>query len=396
MNNITSAFKGSAGLTQDYYEALVTSAMEPYRLAVARAKARKDELSVESAIYTDMGTKLNSLHSAVEALRSGDSSIFDDKTATTGDSTILSATATSSADDAVYDINVTQMAAAHRIRGDQQVSQTTGLGYAAGSFIINGVSISIDDDASLNDIRDAINDTVATAIEDETITEEAGFTATIIDKQLVLTANSTGEDFELTITDTDGKLNEIGMFNHAALQEAQNAQFTINNIPVIRNSNTGLDDVIEGVTLNLAGEGETTLTVAPNESGAQTAISTFISRLNDLTTWLNSKTGVRENSDGTYTRGALADDNSIKGLRRQLVQKTFGTWADAPEGSTYTRLDQLGIELGDNLSASLADSSKLSTALSTNYSEVVSLFEGIMEKVQDLIDPYTEGTDTRI
>lgn len=396
MNNITSAFKGTAGLTQDYYEALVTAAMEPYRLSVARAKARKDELTVESAVYTDMGTKMESLHSAVAALREGDSSIFDQKTATSGDSSILSASATSSASDAIYDINVTQMAAAHRIRGDRQTSQTTGLGLGAGEFTINGVDVSIGANASLNDIRDAINSAVATAIDDETIEEEAGFTATIIDKQLVLTANSTGEDFELAITDTDGLLDSLGMFDHPALQEAENAIFTVNNIEVTRNSNSDIDDVIEGVTLNLAAEGETTLTIAPNNSGVQAAISTFISRMNDFTSWLNAKTGVRENSDGTYTRGVLSNDNTIKGLRRQLVQKTFGTWSDAPEGSTYTRMDQLGIELGDNLSVSLADSSKLTTALANNYSEVVALFEGVMERVQNLIDPYTEGTETRV
>lgn len=405
MNNITSAFRGSAGLTKDYYEALVTATMEPYRLVVARAKARKDEITVESAVYTDLGTKLNSLQNAVKALRDGDSSVFDQKVATSGDTSIVSASATSSAGNAIYDINVTGLAAAHRVRGDQQGSVTADLGLAAGSFTINGVSISIDANASLNDIRDAINSTVETAIDDETISEEDGFSATIIDRQLVLTANSTGEDFALTVdADTDGLLESLGVwtgggvnnFKNTALQDAQNATFTVNNISVSRNSNTGIDDVIDGVTLNLSKEGETTLTVGANNSGVQTAISTFISRLNDFNSWMASKSGVRENSDGSYTRGVLADDNTLKGLRRQLIQKTFNTWSDAPTGSTYTRMDQLGIELGDGLSISLADSSKLTTALSTNYSEVVALFEGVMDRVQDLIDPYTEGTNTRV
>jgi flagellar hook-associated protein 2 len=405
MNNITSAFRGSAGLTKDYYEALVTATMEPYRLVVARAKARKDEITVESAVYTDLGTKLNSLQNAVKALRDGDSSVFDQKVASSGDTSILSASATSSAGNAIYDVNVTGLAAAHRVRGDKQGSVTADLGLAAGSFTINGVSISIDANASLNDIRDAINSTVESAIDDETISEEDGFSATIIDRQLVLTANSTGEDFALSVdADTDGLLGSLGVwtgggvnnFKNAALQDAQNATFTINNISVSRNSNTGIDDVIDGVTLNLSKEGETTLTVGANNSGVQTAISTFINRLNDFNSWMASKSGVRENSDGSYTRGVLADDNTLKGLRRQLIQKTFNTWSDAPEGSTYTRLDQLGIELGDGLSISLADSSKLTSALSTNYSEVISLFEGVMDRVQDLIDPYTEGTTTRV
>lgn len=405
MNNITSAFKGTAGLTQDYYEALVAASMEPHRLAVQRAKTRKDTLSVETAVYTDLGTKLNSLNSAIGALRQGDSSIFDEKKVTSGNSSLISASATSSAADAIYDINVTQLAQAHRVRGDRQSSSTGDLALGAGSFTINGVDVTIADGASLNDIRDAINTAVATAIEDETIAEEAGFSATIIDNQLVLTANSTGQDYALSVdADADSILEGLGVwtggatndFKNTALQAAQNATFTVNNIEVSRNSNSGLGDVIEGVTLTLAGEGETTLTVAPNTDGVKSAINTFISRLNDFNTWLAAKTGVRENTDGTYTRGSLANDFSLKGLRRDLIQKTFGTWSGAPDDATYTRLDQLGLDLGEGLSVSLADADKLATALTTNYSEVVSLFEGVMERAQTLVDPYTEGTSNRV
>ncbi len=338
-------------------------------------------------------------------MRQGDSSIFDDKTATSGSTSVLTATATSSAADAVYDVNVTQLASAHRVRGDRQTSQSSDLGLGAGSFTINGVAVTIEDGASLNDIRDAINSAVSTAIDDETITDEAGFNATIIDNQLVLTADSTGEDFALSVdADADGILEGLGVwtggvtndFKNAALQDAKNALFTVNNIDVSRSSNSGLNDVIEGVTFSLSGEGATTLTIAPNSNGVKTAINTFISRLNDLNTWLSAKTGVRENGDGTYTRGALASDFSLKSLRRELVQKTFGTWSDAPSDATYKRLDQLGIDLSDGLSVSLADAEKLSNALTTNYDEVVSLFEGVMERVQDLVDPYTEGSNTRV
>jgi flagellar hook-associated protein 2 len=405
MNNIDSAFKGTAGLTRDYYEALVAASMEPHRLAVQRAKARKDTLSIETAVYNDLDTKINALSNAIKALRQGDDSVFDDKLASSGDGKIVSASATSSAADAAYDINITQMAQAHRVRGDRQSSSTSDLGLSAGSFTINGVTVNITDGASLTDIRDAINTAVTTAIEDETISEEQGFNATIIDNQLVLTADSTGQDFALTVdADADGILENLGIwegsatndFANPALQTAQNAIFTVNNIEVTRNSNSSLDDVIEGVTLSLAGEGETTLTIAPNTEGVKNAVNTFMSRLNDFNTWLAAKTGVSENSDGSYTRGVLAGDYTLKSLRRELIQKTFATWSGAPVDAVYTRLDQLGLELGERLSVSLADADKLSTALATNYSDVVLLFDSMMEQVQALVDPYTEGTDNRV
>lgn len=396
MNNIDTAFKGAAGLTNDYYEALVTASMEPHRLAVARAKARKDTLTVESAVYNDLGTKLNALNSSITALRENDTGVFKTKTTSVSEAGIVTASATSSASNSVYDINVTQLAAAHRIRGDAQANSTSGLGYGASSFIINGVTIDVDADASLSDIRDAINNTVATAIDDGAIETENGFTASIINHSLVLTADSTGSAHELAITDTDGLLNNIGMFNWADLQEAKNAIFTVNNIEVSRSGNSAIDDVIEGVTLNLSKEGETQLTIAPNSNGVRNAINSFVSAFNDLNTWLAAKTGVREGTDGNYIRGVLADTSGLKNMRRDLVQKIFGTWSGAPTTATYKRLDQLGIDLGEGLALSITDAAKLTDALTNNYSEVAALFEGVLEKVQSTIEPYVKESNNRV
>jgi len=402
MNNIDTAFKGAAGLTKDYYEALVTASMEPHRLAVARAKARKDTLTVESAVYSDLGTKLKSLNNAITALRAGDSTVFNTKTATLSETGIVSASATSSAANSVYDINVTQLASAHRVRGDKQANSTSDLaGIGAGSFTINGVGVTVGATASLSDIRDAINSAVTAATNNETITAEAGFSATIINHQLVLTANTTGEDYALSVgADADGILQGLGVwtgadFKNTALQAAQNATFTVNNIEVIRSSNKAIDDVIEGVTLNLSKEGETQLTIAPNSNGVRNAINGFVSAFNDLNTWLAAKTGVREGTDGNYIRGTLADTSGLKNMRRDLVQKLFGTWSGAPTNATYKRLDQLGIDLGEGLSLSISDATKLTDALTNRYSEVAALFEGVLQKVQSTIEPYVKESDNK-
>lgn len=263
MNNIDTAFKGAAGLTKDYYEALVAASMEPHKLAVKRAKERKDTLTVETAVYSDLGSKLKALNDSITALRKGDKSIFDTKTATSSTAGILSGNATSTAANGAYDINVTQLATAHRVRSDKQTNSSSDLAaIGAGSFTINGVEVTIGAEASLNDIRDAINAAVKNALEttdeDKKIAKEKSFNATIINHQLVLTADATGESNALSVDgDGDDILRDLGIWNgtddfqHAALQEAQNAKFFVNNIEVIRSSNSAIDDVIEGVTLNL-------------------------------------------------------------------------------------------------------------------------------------------------
>ncbi|HRJ45662.1 MAG TPA: flagellar filament capping protein FliD, partial [Caldilineaceae bacterium] len=139
-----------------------------------------------------------------------------------------------------------------------------------------------------------------------------------------------------------------------------------------------------------------TITVSPDTAGATGKINSFIAKLNDLTDWLAAKTSSKEASDGTYTRGALSGNLGLRNLRRTLVQTAFATWSGAPATATYTRLDQLGIELGDKLVVSLADSSKLTDGLASKYSEVVDLFDALMTNVSALVEPYSEGSNTLV
>jgi len=401
VNNISTAFKGAAGLTNDYYEALVTASMQPQRLAIQRAKERQSALKVETAVYTDLDTKMTALYDALDALKNGTNSVFDDKTVTSSDKTIATASATSSAANAPYDLVVNTMAKAHRVRGAQVADTTAALGYT-GSFTINGVQVSATATDSLDTIRDNINAAVTSAIDAATLTTDKSFTASIIDGYLVIAADSTGQDYRLTATDDTGTvLQSLGVLNGSGgwanqLQDGIYANFTLNGITITRNSNTDITDVVNGMTLNLVAAGSATLTVAPDTSSATTKINTFISKLNDLTSWLAAKTGNTKGTDGTYTRGVLASNIGLHNLRRTIVQTVFSTWSAAPATATYTRLDQLGIELGDQLSVSLADSSKLSTGMSNQYSEVVDLFDAVMTNVSNLLSPYTQGTDTLV
>ncbi len=424
VNNIDSAFKGSAGLTKDYYEALVTASMEPYRLAVARAKTRKDSLTVESAVYTDLGSKMKGLGDAVKALQATDTSVFKTKRAISSDLKYASASATTEAVDALYTMHIDTLATQHRTWGDKQVSNFTlnlgGSGNTSefkirtGTDNANDISITVAHGDNLEAIRTKINAAVTSAVAANTLTSDHAFTASVVDNRLVLQSNSSGTDFALAMSDvsgsvltdlniiasggdTDANANGIVDGNETA---ATNAQFTVNGIAVTRSKNLGLTDVIAGVTLDLKvahGTGNTdsiNITVDPDSGAAASSINSFVSKLNDFTKWMAAKSDVKDDGTGNYKRGVLANNFGVKSLRRNLVQTTFSTWSDAPTGSTYTRLDQVGLSLGEGLVASL-DSAKLTDALKADFDGVVALFDGVMTKAKALIDPYTEGTETQ-
>jgi flagellar capping protein FliD len=106
------------------------------------------------------------------------------------------------------------------------------------------------------------------------------------------------------------------------LQEAANAVFKVNGLTVTRSQNSGLTDVITGVTLNLAADAEAgkkaTLTVNTDWSAARSAVDSFITKFNEVQTFIALKSSVESTTISgvtTYTRGTLADDNAFGDLR---------------------------------------------------------------------------------
>jgi flagellar hook-associated protein 2 len=175
--------------------------------------------------------------------------------------------------------------------------------YQAGTAIVNytsqGARITVAESDSLLDIVDKINAA--------TYAENDGVVASIIDRQLVLSAQSSGTAYALNASKvidngaggTSGVLHQLGLlvsgstdFKHAAIQEASNATFKVNGLTVTRNKNTGLTDVIAGVTLNLAADAEgkyATISIAKDVSGAKTALNTFIEKFNAVVSYLEQK-----------------------------------------------------------------------------------------------------------
>jgi len=261
------------------------------------------------------------------------------------------------------------------------------------SYSAQGATIDVDATHSLADIAEMINS--ATYAEGETVT------ATIIDRQLVLTSASTGIDHAINISTTDAPtgdvLSGLGLWDAGAwlheTQEARDANFTVNNISITRSRNTALDDVITGVTLNLADTTDTDepvrLTVGYNNAAVTSQINKFVSSLNSATNYLSAKTAVTEQDDGTYTRGGLAGDALFGRLRLSLITDLLGAATGVSEGSP-TALSQIGLSFDvDTLTLSLSDSTALSTALAENRAGVIELLDEVFSRIEERLSTFT-------
>ena len=257
------------------------------------------------------------------------------------------------------------------------------------TYTAQGAAINVTADDSLNSIRDKINSA--------TYADGNQVVASIVDNALVLTAGETGASHTIAGQDSVGTvLQTLNLFNADGsvsnlVQAAGDAKLIVNgSMTVYRSDNSGLNNVISGLTINLKKTGTTTISVTTDTSSAQSKVQELLAKFNDAMTYLRAKTGVTQdttstsssNSNPTYTRGALADDSVFTSLRYSLYSALMGSTADG-------NLGDIGIGINkDTLQIEVTDSAKLSTALSQNMSGTQNLLKGIGTAVHNLLSSY--------
>ncbi len=372
---------------------LVSMYMTVERQPVDSLKAKKDQLTIQSSVFSDLSTKLNGLLDLAKDLSaSSTSSVFSGHSVSSSDTAKVSGTAYPSATNGSYVLSNVTLATAHRVSADKQLSTWTTSG--AGSFYVNGKLITIDAGKSLVDLKNAIN----------SATYDSGkeVVASIVDNTLVLEAKSSGAANAITASDdTGGVLASIGLLSAGSfahtLQGAGDAQFTVNGVSVTRSRNTDLNDVIGGLAFDLKGTwkaGDTaTLEVTNDTTNMRSKIDAFLAKLNDVTDYLKAKSAVTKGSDDNYTRGPLNGYTLYTMLysyfSNDMTSQVAGLPAAAP-----TTLSALGIEMDRNMHFVVEDSDKLGKLLSNNADGVAAFFggsDGVAKRVYDRLEPYVKA-----
>ncbi len=317
--------------------------------------------------FQELNTKLSAVERSLYTLtRTG----FEAKTVTSGDSSVLTASAGSSAQSGTYDLVVKQLARA-------QSSATTTFSSASESVLTNGSTLTITqgdetvdidiagDTESLNGLRNAIN------------TSGLDVTASVINQggayYLQITSDSTGTDNGFTVTDTG-----VGS-SILTRQSAMDAQFYLNTDPnanptdyITRQSNS-INDVIEGVTLQLnkVDSNPVTLNVANDTSGITEYIDNFIEQFNAAITFLNEQFTYNE-SEGMA--GVLSGESTARKAQSDLLGIVSTRVAGLEESDRYKTLSTIGIDMANDGTLSV-DSSKLETVLENDLDNVIRLFK---------------------
>jgi flagellar hook-associated protein 2 len=264
-----------------------------------------------------------------------------------------------------YKISVTRLAAPEIITSDIESSAFTSTNSSigrAGSISILGTTIT------------PTTYTVAGMVEAINSANISGVSATIINR-----GTSSVPDYQIRIVNTSGtdaniSLSSAGDFDFSFEDPtaAVTGKVIINGNPVeIHRSSNTISDLIPGLTINLVGIGDSTITVAQDNSDLSSKISAFVTAFNALDKSLKDISSY----DATAKKGAaLYGDPTINSLRREIRSIVTSTLDDV-SATSYNRLSQVGVSFKIDGTLSL-DNTKLNTAISANFNKVASLFSG--------------------
>ena len=351
------AFDGLAsGLeTQEILEQL----MEIERAPMRRMEGRREEKETEKAAWGDINSKLSSFQSDLSPLK--DAATFESRQVTSSDESTVTAEATSSASEAMFEIEVDQLARAHRAASDyQDVESSDEQLNLSGAFTIEDEEVTIVEEDSLLDIRNKINDT------------DAGVRASVVDNHLVLNAEKTGQENAIELEDgQDGVLTDLGILDgndefKNELVGARDASFSIDGLDITSDTNTDITGVIEGVTLNLhsVSEDPAIVEISHDTDKAVEQVQNFVNKYNEITSKLSDlgRRGEVLAGDGTLRR--------ITGDLRSTAMQDAGF-----EENDINQLFQVGISIDRHGTMSL-DEEEFTEALRENPQEVTDLFSG--------------------
>lgn len=286
------------------------------------------------------------------------------------------------------------------VRADSVITSSSanfGTAVTAGTFTVNGVSITIDG------ATDTLN-SVITKINSSSAGVTASFDAT--QDKIILTNKNLGNS-AITVADGSSNFASAAKLTTAAQSTGKQTIVNVNGTDYFRNTNAPAD-VINGVTLNLLkADIATTVTVniARDTNTASSAINSLVTSFNNSLTTLYDKTkpAVYDGTKVKTAAGTLSGDFLVTNISTSL--QTLAISEIPGMSDTLDSLSDIGITLTRTAGSAMqfsVDSTALDSALQTNISQVAQLFlgddsttgtKGIALQLQNYLDPLTSSSD---
>lgn len=327
---------------------IVDQLIQLERRPIRQQEARISGYQKSQKAWQEINSQLYNLRQANQGLLD----LRDSRVAISSREEVLTADTSTQAQEGNYNINVLALAQNLIISSENALDSEPGV---SGNFTINGAEVSIEEGDTLYQIRDAINQA------------QEGVRASIVNNHLVLEDQAgTGIEFggdtdilqELELITGEGDFSRV-------LQEQQDAQVEINGLLVESSSNV-LEDVIEGVTINLHDLGQSELQVGEDLDKQVKQIQEFVDAYN------KAASQMAQMSD---RGGQLQGDTLLTRLRSNIRTQIMNQVGDGETNDGINHLGSLGINIDWQTGQMSLDETELRNALEENSEAVRNLFQ---------------------
>lgn len=310
--------------------------------------------------YGQLQSALSNFQSAAAALN--DSELYESLSTNVGGSAV-SATADDQAQPGSYNVSVETLATRGTLASEGVTAVDQGLTTAEQtlSFTFGDGStqeVIIAADSTLEDMRDAIN-----------ANEESGVNATIVfdgaDYRLALGSTETGADASIADFTFSGAAPFTADTTNT-LQPGTDAALNVNGIAITSPTNQ-VEGAIQGVTLNLQEEGDSTVAVEQNTRAVREAVTGFVDAYNDLKGTIGELTSFNAE---TGAAGELLGDSTVRTVESRL-RSVLGSGIEGQ----FSMLTDIGVSLQRDGTLEI-DSGKLDDAIANNQEALSAFFAG--------------------
>ena len=376
--SITSLGVGSGLDLEALVQNLVAAESRPIQLL----ESRKANIDLKISGFGQVRNALSEFQSAVSALNTAEA--FRGISASSSDDSVFTASASQSAVPGSNVVLVTQLAKNNKQATQSFISESEEIGTGQLAFTVGGDSFTVDitsESDTLAEIRDAIN------AENDNNSVQASIINIDEGSKLILTSTESGvvNQINFTVTDDDANnADDAGLsrliFGIQEIDAAQDAIIDVDGFAVTRPNNQ-IDDVIQGVTLELTGEGTATVSTNEDLGVAKTTIEALVSAYNTLSSTLAVQRGSTLSGENTLI--------NIESRTRQLFSQSYN---DSSANINY--LFQLGLSF-DRDGVLSFDAEEFDQAAASDFSDIQGLFTstegGFITLLEDVIEGYTES-----
>ena len=327
---------------------IVAALMKIERQPIDRINTQKSDLTAKQGVVQEINGLLTTLRDAAADMYSANA--LQAKTAASADSSVLTATAGTSAATGSYNVVVTALAQAHTT-----VSTAT-------PALVAGNSLDITIGTATTSVAIQAGDTLQTFADRINGTADVGVSASVVNDKLVLISRQSGSAGAMTLGGS-----AAAALGFTTTQAGQDAAATINGLPVTSAGNT-ISGAINGVNLALGKVGSTTVTVGADTADSLSSARAFVTAYNNLLKNVKLATSY---DAATKTAGTLQGDQSISALAGQL--RDIAGSAVSGLGGAYDSLSQVGITSARDGTLTL-DEGAFTAALTADPTAVGKLF----------------------